>query len=51
MTATIWRRPKIAETQEMLDFSTEHGISPEVEIIAADQIIGAWERVPRSDVR
>lgn len=51
MTATVWQRPKIAETQEVLDFCTEHGISPEVEIITADQIIGAWERVLRSDVR
>ncbi|APU17074.1 MULTISPECIES: NAD(P)-dependent alcohol dehydrogenase [Actinoalloteichus] len=41
----------IAETQEMLDFCAEHGIAPEVEIIRADQINTAWERVLASDVR
>jgi uncharacterized zinc-type alcohol dehydrogenase-like protein len=41
----------IAETQEMLDFCAEHGIAPEIETIAAEQINDAWERVMRSDVR
>ncbi|WP_084129040.1 NAD(P)-dependent alcohol dehydrogenase [Demequina sp. NBRC 110055] len=41
----------IAETQEMLEFCAEHGIVPEVEIIAADQVNDAWERVLKSDVR
>jgi uncharacterized zinc-type alcohol dehydrogenase-like protein len=41
----------IAETQEMLDFCAEHGIAPEVEVIAADQVNDAYERVLRSDVR
>ena len=41
----------IPETQEMLDFCAEHGITPEVEIIAADQINEAWDRVLSSDVR
>lgn len=41
----------IRETQEMLDFCAEHGVAPEVEIIAADQVNEAWERVLRSDVR
>ena len=41
----------IAETQEMLDFCAEHGIAPETELIAADQINDAYERVLRSDVR
>ena len=41
----------IRETQEMLDFCAEHGIAPEVEIISADQINEAWDRVLASDVR
>ncbi|NNU84925.1 NAD(P)-dependent alcohol dehydrogenase [Geobacillus sp. BMUD] len=41
----------IRETQEMLDFSAEHGIVPEIEVISADQIDEAWERVLASDVR
>ncbi|WP_433187573.1 NAD(P)-dependent alcohol dehydrogenase [Actinoallomurus sp. CA-150999] len=41
----------IAETQEMLDFCAEHGIAPETELISADQINDAYERVLSSDVR
>jgi uncharacterized zinc-type alcohol dehydrogenase-like protein len=41
----------IAETQEMLDFCAEHGIAPEVEVIGADAVNEAYERVLRSDVR
>ena len=41
----------IAETQEMLDFCAEHGIVSDVEVIAADQINAAYERVLTSDVR
>jgi uncharacterized zinc-type alcohol dehydrogenase-like protein len=41
----------IAETQEMLDFCAEQGIGPEIEVISADRINDAWERVLASDVR
>ena len=41
----------IAMTQEMLDFCAEHGIASEIEVIAADQINAAYERVLASDVR
>ena len=41
----------IRETQEMLDFCAEHGIGAEIEVISADQINDAWERVLSSDVR
>ncbi|MFF8830410.1 NAD(P)-dependent alcohol dehydrogenase [Streptomyces sp. NPDC015131] len=41
----------IAETQEMLDFCAEHGLGAEIEVIAADQVNEAYERVLRSDVR
>ncbi|MEV0650753.1 NAD(P)-dependent alcohol dehydrogenase [Phytomonospora sp. NPDC050363] len=41
----------IAETQEMLDFCAEHQIAAEVELISADRINEAYERVLSSDVR
>jgi uncharacterized zinc-type alcohol dehydrogenase-like protein len=41
----------IAVTQEMLDFCAEHGIGAEVEVIPADRINQAYERVLASDVR
>jgi uncharacterized zinc-type alcohol dehydrogenase-like protein len=41
----------IRETQEMLDFCAEHGIAPETELINADYINEAYERVLKSDVR
>ncbi|MFE6841489.1 NAD(P)-dependent alcohol dehydrogenase [Streptomyces sp. NPDC057686] len=41
----------IAETQEMLDFCAEHGLGSEIELIRAEQINEAYERVLASDVR
>ena len=41
----------IALTQEMLDFCAEHNIGSEVEVIAADKVNEAYERVLASDVR
>ena len=41
----------IAETQEMLNFCAEHGVTPEIEVIAPDYINEAYERVLASDVR
>lgn len=41
----------IKETQEMLDFCGKHHITPEIELIAAEQINQAYERVLKSDVR
>jgi uncharacterized zinc-type alcohol dehydrogenase-like protein len=41
----------IAETQEMLDFCAEHGVTPEIEVIEPDYINEAYERVLASDVR
>lgn len=40
----------IAETQEMLDFCAEHGITSDVEMIAMDAINEAYERMLKSDV-
>lgn len=41
----------IKETQEMLDFSAKHNITPEIEVIAPEQVNEAYERVLKSDVR
>ena len=41
----------IPETQEMLDFCAEHGLVSEVEVIRAEQVNEAYERVLASDVR
>jgi uncharacterized zinc-type alcohol dehydrogenase-like protein len=41
----------LPETQEMLDFCAEHGLGAEIELIRADQINEAYERVLNSDVR
>jgi uncharacterized zinc-type alcohol dehydrogenase-like protein len=41
----------IPETQQMLDFCAEHGLGAEIELIRADQINEAYERVLASDVR
>ncbi|MFE7125253.1 NAD(P)-dependent alcohol dehydrogenase [Streptomyces sp. NPDC057617] len=41
----------IRETQEMLDFCAEHGLGAEIELIEANQINEAYERVLDSDVR
>ncbi|MCC2980836.1 NAD(P)-dependent alcohol dehydrogenase [Sphingomonas sp. IC4-52] len=41
----------IAETQEMLDFCAEHGIVADIEMISAQEIDAAYERMLRSDVK
>ena len=41
----------IAETQEMLDFCGEHGITSDIEIIPIQKINEAYERMLRSDVK
>ncbi len=41
----------LAETQEMLDFCGEHGITADVEVIRMDEINEAYRRMERSDVR
>jgi alcohol dehydrogenase (NADP+) len=41
----------IAETQEMLDFCGEHGITSDIELIAIQDINAAYERMLRSDVK
>jgi len=41
----------IRETQEMLDFCAEHGVTADVELIEAPRINEAFDRVLASDVR
>ncbi len=41
----------IAETQEMLDFCAQHHLGADIELIDADYIDKAYERVVASDVR
>ncbi len=41
----------IPETQEMLDFCAEHGVVADIELIRADQINDAYERMLRGDVK
>lgn len=41
----------IKETQEMLDYCAEHGITSDVEMIRMDQINEAYERTLKGDVR
>lgn len=41
----------IRETQEMLDFCAEHGVASDVEVIAADYINTAYDRMMKGDVK
>ncbi len=57
--SVIWRRRSfagsliggIAETQEMLDFCSKHGLTADVEVIRIDQINEAYERLMKQDVK
>jgi uncharacterized zinc-type alcohol dehydrogenase-like protein len=41
----------LPDTQEMLDFCAEHAVEPAIELIGADAVDDAYDRVERSDVR
>jgi uncharacterized zinc-type alcohol dehydrogenase-like protein len=41
----------LPDTQEMLDFCAQHGVKPEIELIGADEVGDAYDRVERSAVR
>lgn len=41
----------IAETQEMLDFCAEHGVAADVEVVRADQLNDAYDRMVAGDVK
>ncbi|HVM23124.1 MAG TPA: NAD(P)-dependent alcohol dehydrogenase [Sphingomicrobium sp.] len=40
----------LAETQEMLDFCAEHAITPDIELIRADEIPMAWKTLEKGDI-
>jgi uncharacterized zinc-type alcohol dehydrogenase-like protein len=41
----------VAQTQEMINFSAEHGILSDIEVISADYVDQAYERTVASDVK
>ncbi len=41
----------IAETQEMLDFCAEHGVVADIEVVHADQLNAAYDRMVAGDVK
>src|SRR6476620_10001187 len=41
----------IAETQEMLDFCAEHGVVSDIELVGADQLNDAYDRMVAGDVK
>ncbi|MGO4143643.1 NAD(P)-dependent alcohol dehydrogenase [Paenarthrobacter sp. YAF11_1] len=41
----------IEETQEMLDFCAEHGVASDIEIVRADQLNEAYDRMVAGDVK
>ncbi len=41
----------IKETQEMLDFCADHGITADIEMITMDQVPEAYDRTVKSDVK
>jgi uncharacterized zinc-type alcohol dehydrogenase-like protein len=41
----------LPDTQEMLDFCAAHNVTPEIELIGAEQVADAYDRVERSAVR
>jgi uncharacterized zinc-type alcohol dehydrogenase-like protein len=41
----------IAETQEMLDFCAEHGVTSDVEVVTAGQLNEAYDRMVAGDVK
>jgi len=41
----------IRETQEMLDFCADHGITADVEVIRIQQVNEAYERLLKGDVK
>lgn len=57
--SVIWRRRNfagsliggIAETQEMLDFCGQHGITADIEMIPIQEIETAYTRMLKSDVK
>lgn len=41
----------IPETQEMLDFCAEHGVATDIEMVTAQELDAAWDRMVAGDVK
>uniref|UniRef100_J3MR98 cinnamyl-alcohol dehydrogenase n=2 Tax=Oryza brachyantha TaxID=4533 RepID=J3MR98_ORYBR len=41
----------MADTQEMIDLAAKHGVAADVEVVSADDVNAAMERLARADVR
>lgn len=41
----------LTETQEMLDFCAEHGVTADIEMISMEQIDDAYDRMVAGDVK
>ena len=41
----------VQRTQEMLDFCAEHGVATDIEMVVADELDEAWDRLVAGDVR
>mgnify|MGYP003703201431 CR=1 FL=1 len=41
----------MADTQEMIDLAAKHGVTAEIEVIGADYVNTAMERLAKADVR
>lgn len=41
----------MADTQEMLDIAAKHGVTAEIEVVGADYVNTALERLVKADVR
>lgn len=41
----------LKETQEMIDFASEHSITSDIEVVSMDYVNAAMERLAKADVR
>jgi len=41
----------IKETQEMIDFAAKHDVKPKIEVVSADYVNTALERLLKADVK
>jgi cinnamyl-alcohol dehydrogenase len=41
----------IGETQEMIDFAAEHGVTADIELVGAGDVDRAMERLAKGEVR
>ena len=41
----------LADTQEVLDFCAKHGIGPDIQMLPADELNHAYDRIEKGEVR